>query len=283
MNSPENTSDSMPPLWERIASQWRLLGSPMRPVAEDIALFENALGKWRGDCDVPTIRALLLGVTPELRAMSWPTDTTLIACDNSLPMIRTVWPDTPLSGTAALPVCSDWRSLPLSPQSCNVAIGDGYPVLLSPQAVRWVIREFDRVLTPNGIVVLRLFMRPASTEDPDAVVAEALSGQIRSFHAFRWRLFMALQGNSWDGVCVGYAWQTFSALFPDREILSRQSGWPTEIIATFDSNRGSKEHYHFYDLDELADLLSPDFKIVSVDFPTYELGERCPVIVARRH
>ena len=76
--------------WAAIARQWKQLGPPLRPVAQDIGFYWNAAEKWVRERGAP--RVLLLGVTPELYHLPWPKGTDLLAVDRSQAMIETVWP-----------------------------------------------------------------------------------------------------------------------------------------------------------------------------------------------
>ncbi len=266
-----------------MAAHWQLLTSPLRPSPQDIGLYQQALARWRAECGDPACRVLLLGVTREIRAMDWPEGTELLACDHARAMIGALWPGTTVSAARADPICADWRALPLPNRSRNVAIGDGSAsTLASHDELRRMVAELDRVLDDDAIVLLRLYVRPAMAESLDTIAAAARAGRIGSFHAFKWRLAMALHGKSGPGVRLADVHDAFAAMFPDRIALARHSGWSPQSIATIDSYSGANGRYGFHRLDEITAALSPEFEIVSVDYPTYELGERCPIIAARR-
>ena len=271
------------PHWNRNATQWQLLASPLRPCAQDVALYSAGLQRWRAEHDGGNDRVLLLGVTQELRAMGWPADADLLACDRSLAMIRAIWPLAAFGGAHAAPVCADWRALPLPAASRNIAIGDGSASALATLAdLRLAAREIERVLVPGGALVLRLFLRPTIPESLLQVAQEAAAGRIGSFHAFKWRLLMAVQRGANEGVRLGDAWDAFAAHFADRAVLARQTGWAPEAIDTIDTYRDADGRYCFHTLEEFAAAIAPAFSLMSVDYPAYELGERCPLIVARR-
>lgn len=268
--------------WSRTAANWHRLGSPLRPAAADIDLYQRALRRWRTDRGAPCARVLLLGMTQELRAMDWPADTELLACDRSPAMIGTIWPRASFSGRFAAPVCADWSALPLRDASRHAAIGDNCAMLLSPGDLRQVIASLARVLDHGAALILRLHMRPDSPESTASIAAEAAAGRIGSFHAFKWRLAMAVQGASAAGVRLADVWDAFESLFPDRLALSGQTGWSVESIDTIDSYRDVEIRYYYHRLDEFAQALQPTFDIVSTGYPPYELGERCPVVTALR-
>lgn len=214
--------------------------------------------------------------------MAWPADAELVSCDHSWPMIDALWPATVFAGALACPTCADWQAMPFRTGSRNIALGDGWASMVSPEILRRSIRELHRVLEPQGMLVSRLYLLPHDIEQPENVAAAAAAGEIGSFHAFKWRLAMAVQGRSGFGVRLADIWDTFTALLPDRQLLSGQSGWPVESIGTIDSYRGAQGRYYYHSLDTYAELLQPAFEIMSVDYPGYELGERCPVITAIR-
>jgi hypothetical protein len=268
--------------WNRNAAHWQLLGSPLRPTTEDILLYQRALQRWSVDHGDPAHRILLLGVTQELRGMDWPADAELVACDGSRAMIESIWPCASFAGATSTPVCADWGALPLRSASRNIAIGDGCALLLSIDDLRRVAANLDRVLDQDATLILRLFMRPKLVEGVDAVVAAANAGEIGSFHAFKWRLAMALQGTKGTSVRLANVWDTFASLFPDRHALAWRTGWPVEIIHTIDSYHAVHADYHYHRLEEFVAALQPVFSVVSVEYPAYELGERCPVIAVRR-
>ena len=163
-------------LWQKQARQWARIGSPLRPCAEDVENFQTALGTNLG-------RYLLLGVTPELAQLS----PSLTAIDNNEAMIEALWQDK----SSALH--GDWLELPFPKNAFDAVIGDGCLTLLTyPLQYERLFSQLNHVLSPKGKVAIRLFVSPEESESPEFVCHEALSGNIKSFHAFKWRLSMAL-------------------------------------------------------------------------------------------
>ncbi len=69
--------------FSRIAPQWSHLGPPLRPSADDTAVVQRAVaGLGRA------AHAVVLGLTPEIIACTWPANIELSAVDHSAAMIR---------------------------------------------------------------------------------------------------------------------------------------------------------------------------------------------------
>ena len=58
------------------ARHWNLLGPPLRPSRDDVAILEGVVQSLH-----TAPRVLLLGVTPELATLAWPAGTELVAVD----------------------------------------------------------------------------------------------------------------------------------------------------------------------------------------------------------
>lgn len=265
-------------LWRAHARQWRWLGSPLRPAPEDIEFVERAVFEWYDRAHPRSVRALLLGVTPELALMEWPAHTRLTAVDRSAPMIGAVWPGAALGQPAVRGV---WTSLPLAARSQHVAVGDGCLVLLAAREYAAFFSELGRVLTRGGLLVLRVFLRPETPEPVSAVLNDLARGRIASVHAFKWRLAMALHGGLEAGVLLSAIWEAAQPALADAAGLERRLGWPREAIGTLEAYRGSATRYTFPTLDEARAALAPYFEESSYHAPEYELGERCPTLVLR--
>jgi SAM-dependent methyltransferase len=247
----------------------------LRPGPEDLAVVAEAAAGWQAAHPDARLRALILGVTPELATLAWPPQTTVTAVDQSPGMIRHVWPGAPDRA-----LCADWRRLPLPDGAVDLIAGDGCCSLLPfPDEVHALAAELRRVLTPGGIYVLRAFVQPEAREDLAAVGAALWSGRIGNFHVFKWRLVMSLQPSTARGVQLADVWDAWHALCPDPDALAEARGWPLSTITTIDSYRGAPAVYRFPTLAELRAVLSANFTEVACHTPTYELGERCPTLV----
>jgi hypothetical protein len=107
-----------------------------------------------------------------------------------------------------------------------------------------------------------------------------LKGRIRSFHAFKWHLAMAIATEAGDpNVRVERIHEVFNEAFPDRALLAGAAGWREEDIATIDVYRGSWEVYSFPTFAQFRATL-PEGLVNLRQVPTgsYELAERCPLV-----
>jgi len=269
----------MPDHWNQHARQWRWIASPLRPAPKDIAFAERAVKGWHGKNRVPAVNASLLGVTPEIALMQWPTGTRLNAVDRSQPMIDGVWPGDTATRNAR---CAEWSDLPLPPASQHIVIGDGCFVLLAyPDAYRAVVGEVRRVLRDDGLFIMRFFTRPVKPEPAAKVFDDLHGGRIGNFHVFKWRLAMALHGELEQGVRLAVVWDAWHAAVPEPESLAARLGWPREAVHTIDNYRGVATRYTFPTLTEARSAFASAFIEIENFFPRYELGERCPTLVFR--
>ena len=238
-----------------------------------------AIEGWRhraGRAD-PTL--LLLGVTPELWRMETGERSRAIATDHSLDMIRGVWPGRVRSRDTVL--AADWRRLPFADASIDLALADGSLTNLPfPAGYAEVSAELGRTLAQDGCWVARCFVQAAGPESVADVLADLSAGRAGGFHAFKWRLAMALQPDATAGVVLAEVWDTLAAIAPDLAALAARCGWSPESVRTIEAYRGLDARYTFPTLDELCSLLrQTGFSILEVVTPAYELGDRCPTIV----
>lgn len=265
--------------WNDVADRWDAWGPPLRPCAEDLRLMHGALDRWLTENPIDTLRVFLCGVTPEIVTMRWPHAIDLTAMDQAESMIRLVWPgDIPGVRRA---VVGNWLATGLPPASFDLVINDGgfgffeYPVGLAA-----LLKEMRRLLKPNGIFICRDFAQVNSRESTSHVLAAARRGEISNFHIFKWRLAMSLQPSTEQGIRQGDIWQAWSDAAIDPENLP-QPGWSARAVSTIDLYRGKQSCFHFATIDEFRIILEEKFQQIEVQYPSYELGERCPILSAR--
>jgi len=264
---------SSPPskYWQELAKQWHRLASPLRPCNEDVENFRRAMGSDPGRC-------LLLGVTPELAGLS----PDLTAVDNSAAMIGALWNHQHKNKPAIL---GDWLDLPFTASSYDTIVGDGCLVLLShPVQHQLFFEQLDRVASPGGKILLRVFTSPEPGESCELVCAEALGGKMQGFHAFKWRLSMAIAAETRGrNISVAETCATFDRLIPDRERLAEATGWRAEDIATIDIYRNSAARYCYPTLQQVREIIPPALREIGLIYGHYELAERCPILVLQKH
>ncbi|MBI5085368.1 MAG: hypothetical protein HZB13_12315 [Acidobacteria bacterium] len=266
--------------WANLASSYRAVGPPLHPSLEDIAAMESAVREWARGNAPPRLEALLLGITPMIARMRWPRPVRLLAADNSIPMLRAVWPgDIPRRRYG---ICASWLDLPRPAHSCDIVLGDGPMICMRyPDGFRSLSRSVCRVLKPDGIFVLRCYVQPALREDADAVFADALRGSIPTFHQFKFRLLMALQKSASSGVKVDDVYRYWTGRVGPGGRWPSRAGWRKKDVGTIELYRGAGNVHTFPTLEEWRSVLEESFEFVSTSCATYHLADRCPVVVLR--
>jgi SAM-dependent methyltransferase len=175
------------------------IGYPFRPQDEDARCVGEAVRAHARH--TPTRASCCWARRRMLADMPWPDGSTVIAVDSSPAILRTIWPGNIPARRQA--VQGDWRSLPVRDGACDLAIGDGsFNCLEYPGGMQAAASALKRTLHPDGLLVLRLFMRPDVCESPEELVRAAGAGGIETVHQFTFRLLMALQRRVHDGIAV---------------------------------------------------------------------------------
>jgi SAM-dependent methyltransferase len=244
--------------------RWARLKPPLRPppvaVEAMLALTENCPDK-----------RLLLGVTPELALAAGD----VIAIDWSRPMIAGVWPG---NASGRVVIEADWFAMPFAPASFSAVVADGALNMLRwPDGHRGVLDELRRVVAPGGRIVMRCFVMPDPPENLSSVAAETMAGRVGGFHAFKWRLAMAArqEGGS-PNIASRDIWEAFKTCFPDRNALSRATGWAIDMINEIDDYSVSRLTKSFPTHAELLETVPEGY---FVETTGYELAECCPLLV----
>jgi SAM-dependent methyltransferase len=282
MPSSSGTHRSIPgEPWSRYAREWDLIGSPLRPVAEDVQATLGEVQAHHAEHANRPLRALLLGVTPELATMAWPPGTSLVAVDRSEPMLAAVFPKEGLPEHARA-VCADWRALPLADDSIDVTLGDGcFTIFAFPDGLRLFAEEVRRVMARGGRFLIRVFAAPEAREDLAAIREDLRAGKIGSFHSLKWRLAMALQSSPERGVALADVYAAYADLRPLLSQMSSRPGFEPEVTGTIEAYRGSTGTYWFPTVPRICEALAGLFALSATFTKTYELGERCPTLVLR--
>lgn len=267
--------------WQALARRWSAVGSPLRPLAEDLALVAAEAAAWSA-AHGRAPRVLILGVTPELCRLGWPAGTTVRAADRSPDMIAAVWP-----GALDAVVCTDWRELGRfhAPASFDLVVCDGGLHLSPwPAGQARLAEVVATLLAPSGLAIFRLFSLPATRETPEAVIAALRAGAIPDMNRLKLRLGMALQASSESGVRLGDVWDRVAAAEPDLAALADRLGWAREHAEALVSYRGSDDRYHFVTTGDAVRALESAGRLrhARTHVPGYAGGEQCPTVVWER-
>jgi hypothetical protein len=248
----------------------------------DTAFARAAIDEFLRAAEPREPRALVLGVTPELRSAATGAGSRVVCVDRSPEMIRLIAAGRlPAPGAAA---CGDWLALPLPAKSVDLALGDGgFTLLAFPGQYDVVCAELRRVLRSPARLVVRCFVQAPVREPVAAVIADLERGRIKSFLVFRWRLAMAMQEDAAAGIVVDRIWNFVSERWPDLDRLADDHGWSREVVHSIEFYRGAAARYSFPTLEEYVALFArAGFPLVRVDTPDYELGECFPTLVLEK-
>lgn len=264
--------------WNDAASRWDDWGPPLRPCAEDIHLMRNALSEFCAQVPNKKQRVLLYGVTPEIVTMDWPCAIDLIAMDQSQRMVELVWPGD-IAGVRRA-IVSNWLNPGLPAGSQDVIFNDGgFGFFAYPDKLCLLLAAMRNILRPGGMLICRDFVQVEQRESTQQVLDATRRGEIGNFHAFKWRLAMSLQTDTVSGVCQHDVWQTWNDAQIDPSQLP-QPGWSSRAVSTVEFYRGKETRLCFPTLKEFKELLSEYFEQIKVQIPSYELGDRCPILTA---
>jgi SAM-dependent methyltransferase len=266
--------------WHNLASSYPELRWPLRPSSEDVRFMEAEVAAWAAAHSKSRLHMLLLGVTPEIADMQVPAGSSLTAVDSSMAMVRAVWPGSiPRKRQAS---CGNWLALPIQDSSCSVAIGDGSMNCLPyPDGYRQLAAEVCRVLSDDGILILRCYIQPAVQERPDDVWADIFREPIPSFHHFKFRLLMAMQQCPQAGIAVDEVYRYWARRNLDTGLLTSRAGWEQSAIDTIELYRDSATVHTFPTLVEYQSVLDEFFDEISLTSTPCNLGERCPILVLK--
>lgn len=266
--------------WSHMARLWRLVGPPLRPSAEDLAIFQGAIDRWREEHPAPP-RALILGVTPELYALDWPAGTSIRALDGSPQMIKEVWP-----GPSESALLGSWTAIPLPDASCDIAVCDGgFGMLPYPHGQIALLAELRRILSPGGIFVVRLFAPKGRTGSVADIFGKLAAGLIPSLDSLKLQLWGALHGDATQGVRPRDVVAQILDAVGSFDHLARVYGWSLDHVRSLELHRQSSAAYYLTDAAELVRMACGEpggFETPAVVEPAYELGSCCPVLALKR-
>jgi hypothetical protein len=263
-----------------VAPSFSVLGPPLKPSPEDVQFVEKAVANWSASHPGTRLRALLLGVTAEIATMRWPEVSSLIAVDNSFVMARTVWPGNIPSKRRA--VCGDWLALPQANASCDSVIGDGsMNCVRYPDGFRTLARSVRSVLGPDGVLLLRSFVRPEGKDSIEQVFTDLFQCKFPTVNHFKFQLLMAMQRSTEQGIAVDDVYREWVRRKINKEELIALTGWEKQSLQSIELYEGQDVVHTFPTVSELRSVLGEFFDEVSISTPSYLLGDRCPSFVLK--
>ena len=242
--------------WRSIARAWRYFGSPLRPCDEDTCFMSQVIGKYfEGRTD---LKALLCGVTPEIACMPWPEGALLTAVERAGDMIKEVWPGDIPGIRKALQ--GDWLEFETDDATFDVVVGDGCFISMGyPDGYRALAGRIAGLLKKNGLLIMRFFAQLETKESPEQVFDQLSQGTVGSFHAFKWRLAMALQSSPDDGVRLHDVYARWLRGRVDEQALMAQTGWAPETLGTINLYENKQNRFAFAPLSETVAILQEFF------------------------
>ena len=262
--------------WTDIASRWHDWGPPLRPCSQDVQAAVNCANRSLAKKKQPDASLYLCGVTPELADANWSERVSITAVDRSESMVRKVWPgDIPGRRTASV---GDWLSRKES-QRYELVVNDGGFVFFGyKKGQHELLQSLADKLKPGGMVIARLFLRPERVSLPEQIIERAVEKEFDTFHEFKWRLAMAIQGDDASkGASIGEVWSQWSGA-AERFAHLEGTFWPTPSIETINFYRGREATIHFPSLSEVIELFEDILEDVGVIEKNYTMGELCPTL-----
>lgn len=248
--------------------RWTRLKPPLRPDEQIVSAYRRAI-------EAHDKRVLLLGVTAELANLG----DTVVAVDQSRKMIANAWPGDTETRKA---VHGNWLAMPLESREFTAVIGDGVMTGIEFPQYETLFSQIGNLLLPGSRLAIRLYETPEPGETVAQVQEQTMAGKIAGFHAFKWRFAMAIVAEARDAaIPVALIHYIFQREFPDRAALSAATGWDLDEIAEIDAYDDKPMIYRFPTRRELLAHLPAQFENPRfASSGTYELAERCPLLVA---
>lgn len=252
--------------WQKYHAAWSKLEAPLRPNAETLGKIRELTGKVAGP-------VLLLGVTPEL-ARSFDQ---VLAVDKNKAMIDNVWPGNSEMKQARH---ADWLDLEGPKEHFAAVVGDGsLNAVTTLREIRQLLECVIDLLAPGGKFACRLYERPVKAFTEDHLRQMGSRPATLNFHAFKWQLAMHLAETAGASMPVVLIRERFNDLFPDRDRLARDTGWPRDIIDMIDIYKGSPTIYTFPSRREFLNVLPKGISHARFEAcGTYDLAECCPML-----
>jgi ubiquinone/menaquinone biosynthesis C-methylase UbiE len=254
--------------WKMHATSWNSLKSPLRPCDQDVLITKSYIESLNFNSKK---KCLLLGVTPEIKRLLEDQCIQFYAVDISSDMILNLW-----KSPKDLCINADWLKMPFADLSFDLIISDGsMNVVGNRERTEKLFRELTRVLKSSGSIISRFFIRPTETES----IHDLLKTTESNFHAFKWRVAMALQPSFDIGIELNSIYDFF---YQHKEQLLHTNNWMDSDFVTINSYRNSAATYSFPKLAELLTLLDDSYDVIETQYASYHLAEICPLMLLRK-
>jgi hypothetical protein len=161
-------------------------------------------------------------------------------------------------------------------------IGDGFYAALGTLAgARELNREIRRVLTSGGWYCMRAFCRSDLPTSPAHLFEDLESGRVDNLDLFRWRLAMAVHGDSVEGVELGKVWRVWQDYIRAAPSFDADRRWTADQRTNMARWEGVEARFSFPSLGEIQELADPDFDLVACERPNYLSAEHFPRLLMR--
>jgi hypothetical protein len=257
--------------WSEFHRRWHRLKPPLRPNEEVRAAIQAAISGHDQ-------RVLMLGLTPELREIGQES----VAIDWSAQMLAAVWPGNTATRRA---VRGNWLHLPCTQGAFTAVIGDGSLNCLEyPSDYVRVFEQLARALLQGARVAIRMFLTPEPCDTLAELRDATMAGKVGVIDALKWRLANTLCAERGDSnLGVQAILDAFNRAFPDRQALSRATGWSSEHIGVIDAYDALPDVFSFPTATQVLGSVPQNFANARFAVSgTYELAERCPLLVMER-
>ena len=269
--------------WGKLSALWNLLPPPLRPHAEDVQLLRTGLQHWTSAAAPASSRpqALILGVTPEYWSLLQSLGADTYALDISPDMIGAVWP-----GPRSHAVDGNWLEMPFADGTFDWIVCDGgLACLPHPHGQRRVLDETARLLRPGGLCSFRLFTPAPGEQRLEDLEGLLRAGHIRNSSELKIWLWSVLQPSPTQGIRLRQVWEAIMQVMPNLETMLRELDWPEHAFDGLRAYATSTHAYYLIDQQQARAMFAAEergLEVLSIQRPTYPLGERCPSVLARK-
>lgn len=261
-------------VWGGDKDLWPVMPEPLVPSRTDLELYRRACPAelLREDA---TPRILVLGVTPPLVDLGWPSGAELHAVDYDEVMISALW----MPRDGAQVHLGRWQEMPLPDDYFDLVVGDcSFNALPAIADYDDVLREVARVAKPSAPLVSRFFMQSVPPPTLSWIAAE-VPNELLHLRAASKRVLVALACAEADGGlhmptvpdCIRREWG-------DYEEFLLALGGPREDYELSKSVFSFDHRLNYPTERDIRQRFQPYFNDISFAYPDYDVGQNCPIV-----